>query len=100
MLTIGLVFVAVCVLAIAASRWVGGRALAVLGYSALFFLGAQVTWATLLFLNVVPLDSIGRSFGVYDLSPWYRTVALAPPSLAALLFAIALQRRRGHQRKR
>jgi hypothetical protein len=95
-LTIVLVIIAACVLAIclpasAERRRVG----AVLGYSGLFFLGAQVTWAALLFFGAVPIDEIFRSFGLFSdvVLEWYGVIGLVPPLLASLVFAVVFWRR-------
>jgi hypothetical protein len=100
MFVIGFVFVAWCVLALVASRLAPVNGLpSLLVFTALFLCVSQVSWATILFLNFVPLDKVGRSFDVY-LEPWYRTIGLVPPIVGAVVFAIAAWgRRRPRERK-
>jgi hypothetical protein len=53
--------------------------------------------ALLLVTNVIPIGEIGRrSFGLYtdSLLRWFPVIALFPPSLATLVFAIVLWRQR------
>ena len=91
MFVIGLVLVAVCMIAIVASRSAPARSMpALLGYTALFWLVSQQVWEMVLFLNLVPISSVGRSFGVYDLVPWFPTIGLVPPLVGAFVFAVAL----------
>jgi hypothetical protein len=94
----GLVLVALGVVAVVASRSARGRTIvAVVGYSALFVLAVQVTWALLLFTNVVPVSSIARSVGVSDLA-LYPVVGWGIPTLATAVFAIVFSRRRRSRR--
>jgi hypothetical protein len=96
MFEIVFVFIAVSALAIIASRWTQRlapvRSLLVLFGCTVFFLMASVpAWSMIVFLGIVPIDSIARrSFGVYYLYPWKQTIVLVPPFVGALMFAIAL----------
>jgi hypothetical protein len=65
----------------------------VVGFAVLFFVAAGIVWSTLMFLNVLPIDAIGRRFGVYDMAPWYQTFVAIPPLVGAAAFAVALWRR-------
>jgi hypothetical protein len=99
MFVIGLVFVGVCIIAIVASRSAPARSMrALLGYTALFWLVSKQAWGMILFLNLDTIGSVGRSFGVYDLDPWFPTIGLVPPLVGAFVFAIALWRRWQRQR--
>jgi hypothetical protein len=100
-IVIGFAFVALFLWAISASTARRRGALpAVLGYSGLFFVVVQVTWATILFTGVVRLEGIGRWFGASDLLPWYGYVGWGVPLLATFVFAIGLWRRKASSQDR
>lgn len=70
------------------------RALGVVCASVLFAIAAWFVWYLLWLTQVVPVDAMLRSYGVYYLEPrWFRVLFLGPPLLAATLFGIVLWRR-------
>lgn len=92
-----LIIIVVCVAGILATRHdsiIALRALTVFMSSVAFALAAWFVWYALWSMQIVPVDSLLRSVGVYQLEgPWFRLIFLGPPLLAAALFATVLWKR-------
>jgi hypothetical protein len=55
----------------------------------MFFVGVQATWALLIYLNIVAVNSIARSVGVFYISDrWFDSVVSAPTTTAAVVFSL------------
>ena len=99
MVEIVLVLSMFCVAAIALARCAPtGNVAVVFFYAVIFLFASGMAWVMALQVHAVPIDAIDRrSFGIYDLQPWLRTVFLGPPILGALVFAAALWNRGRHR---
>jgi len=80
---------------LAARRTPAGSVAVLLGQSVLVTIAAWMIWAVLMVSGAVRVDAIARSFGVSLMEDaWLRVVALGPPLLAGVVFAIAAWTRR------